>query len=124
MDKPDVPGVGARLGRIPVGGVVARYKVSRVAVLEGHVEAVVGERIGVGGFGGIRSLEGDGDLVPLFEFAEDLAAAASARDRRAERCRVQDGDEAGGGEDRTEPPDGGRGSCEFDGFSSRVLFYE
>ena len=50
--------------------------------------------------------------------------SAPATPGRLQRGRVQDDDEAEDGQDCTEQPAGERSACEFDGFSSCVLFYE
>ena len=69
VDAPFVAVGGARFRCIAVGRVVTGNTVDLAPFGESHIEATVAERAGRRGFAGVRSCEGDCDLVPLLQFA-------------------------------------------------------
>ncbi len=69
MGAPDIAGVGMGLGRLSVGGVVARYddRLARFGMAEGDVQPIIGERIDGRGLACLRAGEVERSLVPRLQ---------------------------------------------------------
>jgi hypothetical protein len=93
MGAPFVAITGRTVRRIAIGGEVARYFVAGRAGLVGerHVHPVIQERIRiVVRLLGLRAIEGERDLVPLFEFATYHSGGVQLGGGGAKRARHED----------------------------------